>query len=129
MSKKKQITITLPNKVGELSRLTRRLKKSKVNMEAICVSNLLDTGVVRFVPNNLAAAKKALAGYGATISVDDVIGVMLPHKIGALGAAAAKLQAKKINIEYVYGSAALKGGKSLCIFKTSDQKAAEKILG
>lgn len=128
MSQKKQITVTLPNKVGELVKLTQCLAKSKVNIEAISVSNLLDVGVVRFVPSNATAAKKALSGLGVAVSIDDVLVVALPNDVGALTKAAAKLKRKKVNIEYVYGSVAGGSAKAQCVFKTSDLKATAAIL-
>ncbi|MBD3266114.1 amino acid-binding protein [bacterium] len=134
MASKKQITITLPNKVGELARLTKKLKDKKVNIEAISVSNLLDCGVVRFVPSNIKNARSALAGADVTVSVDDVVAVALPDQVGALADAAAKLQKAKINIDYVYGSTCSCTGNcsghcdAICVFKTSDLKKTEQIL-
>lgn len=129
MPSKKQITIALPNKVGELAKLTKNLAKEKVNIEAICVSNLMDVGVVRLVPSNIKNAKKALNKMGATMTVDDVAAIELPNEVGALADAAAQLQKAKINVDYVYGSAS--GGsdaKEIAIFKTSDLSATLKQL-
>ena len=129
MAKKKQITITLRNKIGELAKLSRSLAKSGVNIEAISVTNLIEAGVVRFIPSNIAKAKKALKKYGATVTVEDVLAIAMPNDPGALAKTAAKLQKKKINVDYIYGSSSSKkGGKAVCIFKTSDLKATAKLL-
>jgi len=133
MAKKKQITITLLNQVGELAKLTRSLAKNKVNIEAISVTNLLDVGLVRFVPSHFANAKQAVKSLEATIAIDEVVVVALPNRVGALAEAAAKLQKNKINVEYIYGSVCTGcidecKCETLCIFKTSDLEATEKIL-
>lgn len=129
MSMKKQVTITLPNKVGELAKLCRSLAENGVNIEAISVTNLIEAGVVRFVPSDPAKAKKALKGIGATVTIEDVLAVSLPNDPGALAEAAAKLQKNKINVDYVYGSvSSQKSEKAVCIFKTSDLKATAELL-
>ncbi len=128
MAKKKQITVTLPNKVEELARLTKSLAKNKVNIEAISVTNLLDLGIVRIVPSNIKNAKKALNNYGS-ITVEDVVAVIMPNDVGALSDAADKLQKQKINVDYVYGSVSASGeGQEVCIFKTSDLDQTDKTL-
>ncbi|MBN2329596.1 MAG: amino acid-binding protein [Candidatus Omnitrophica bacterium] len=133
MAKKKQITITLPNKVGELAKIAKKLAQHKVNIEALSVTNLLDVGVVRLIPSNLKQAKAALSDLNASLSIDDVVAVALQDQVGALADAAAKLKRAKVNIEYVYGSTCSDCNcscncQAVCIFKTSDLDETDKIL-
>ncbi len=128
MAKKKQITITLPNKVGELEKLAKNLASQKVNIEALSVSNLLDVGVVRFVCSNYPKAKQAINKMGATIVVDDVAAVSLPNEVGVLAKLAADLKKKKINIDYIYGSVAPGASEAICVIKAPDLDAVEALF-
>jgi len=56
-----------------------------------------------------------------TMSVCEVLQLAAPNKPGVLAAIASKLGKRKINIDYVYGSAMGKG-RAVIILKPSDLK-------
>ena len=105
MAVKKQLTVSLTNKVGELARLCNVLKRAKVNILAISVVDTADTSIVRLVADNAAKAKAALTAAKMPVTVRDVLLLYLPDRVGELAALAGKLAKAKINIEYVYATA------------------------
>jgi len=125
---KKQLTVSLGNKPGQLSKVCTALGRAKVNILAISVVAGVDIGSIRFVPDKVDAAKKALKKLGLFVTSRDVVSVTLPDKPGMLGKAADRLAKKGLNIDYVYGSVHKKSKDSLCIFGVSNSKKAQQIL-
>jgi len=125
MEKKKQFTVALENKPGELARLCRKLAKEKVNIEAISVINTQEMGLVRLVANNQAKAGSVLKNYNS--AKEDVLLLTIPNRPGELESIAKKLAAEKINIEYTYGSSP-RDGEAVLVLKVDDLAKAMEIL-
>ncbi|MHC4087077.1 MAG: ACT domain-containing protein [Planctomycetota bacterium] len=116
MRKAKQISVSLENRPGRLSRFCQYLAQKKINIIAISVAETSEQGVVRIVVDKPAAALKAIAEYGPiTRAQTDVLLIDLPNRVGALGKMVDKLAAKRINVDFVYGSTGLAGGKSYIV--------------
>jgi hypothetical protein len=126
---KKQLSINLENKPGQLARLCAMLARAKVNIVALSVAENADSGQVRVVADKAAAARKALGKAKMTATVRDVVVVRLTNEPGALALAARKLAQAKVNIDYVYGSAERRGTAATCVFAVGDTAKAAKVLG
>ena len=124
----KEVTVALANRPGSLARLCAGLAAAKANIQAISVVESTDVSVVRLVTDKPADAVKVAKGLGATASTKEVLSLSLPNRPGALGKACEKLAAKKVNIDYVYGSAT-GGGKSTIILAADAARRAHKALG
>jgi hypothetical protein len=127
MARGTQLSVAVENRPGQLAKIGAALARAKVNIEAICVIDSADVGVVRVVTSSNAKARAALKRAGLQAVQQPVLIVKLPNKPGALGAAARKLAAAGINIEYVYGSAAAKGAPSTLVMGVSDIAKAAKV--
>lgn len=126
--KAKQLSITLPDKVGLLAAITAELAKAKVNIEAMCAYGMEDTGTFLMLTDSNAKAKKALAVFKeGKVDDEDVIVLELPNKPGELGKVADKVAAAGVNIWYLYCNTASKT-KSVCVMKTEDDKKAIKVI-
>ena len=124
----KEITVALPNRPGSLAILGSALAKAKANIQALSVVESTTVSVVRLVADKTAAALKAISGMGVTASTKDVLLLSMFNKPGSLAKACAKLGAKRINIDYVYGSAT-GPGKSTIILAAGAARRAAKALG
>ncbi len=124
----KEITVALPNKPGSLAKLTTALAKAKVNVQATCVVESTDVSVVRMVADKPAAALKVVEKMGVTASTKNVLALSLANKPGVLAKACAKLARKRINIDYIYGSATGRG-RSMIILAASTAGRAKRALG
>ena len=116
MRKAKQISVSLENRAGRLARFCQYLAQKNINIIAISVAETSEQGVVRIVVDKQAAALKAIAECGPmTCAQTDVLLIDLPNRIGSLGKMVDKLAAKRINVDFVYGSAGLAGRKSYIV--------------
>ena len=126
---KKQLTVYLENKPGELARVCKVLGRSEVNIVAISVVDTVDTGAVRIVVDNFTRAWKALEELKLLVHGRDVLAATLADEPGVLAEAATKLAEAGINIDYAYGSTHTDSKEAVCVFAVSDPGRAEKLLG
>ncbi len=122
-----QLSVTMANTPGQLARLGAALARAKVNIEAISVVDSSEVGVVRLLTSSASKARSALKKAGLGVVQQPVLVLKLPNEPGALSRAARKLAAAKINIDYVYGSAAGAGKMSTIVFGVSDIGKAVKV--
>jgi len=122
-----QLSLALENKPGQVAKVAATLARAKINIEAISVVDSAEIGVVRLVTSSNAKARAALKKAGLNAVQTPVIIAKLPNEPGALAQAARKLAAAKVNVEYIYGSAARKGQPSTIVIGVSDIKRAAKV--
>ncbi len=128
MKVRKELTVALENKPGALGHLCCCLAERKINILAISVHESAEVGIVRMVVDKPEKAAKMIAECcPMTMNVTDVLELSAPNKPGVMAAIAGKLGKRKINIEYVYGSAT-GGGRAAIVLKASDLKKAAKAL-
>jgi hypothetical protein len=128
MPRATQLSVAMENRPGQLARIGAALARAKVNVEAISVVDSAEVGVVRLVTSSSAKAAAALKRAGMAVVQHPVLVVKLANQPGALGKAAGKLAAAKINIAYAYGSAAGPGAMSTLVFGVSDIAQAARAL-
>jgi hypothetical protein len=124
--KLKQLSFTLPDKIGLLSEVTAFITAAKINIEAICAYGMGDEGYFMIITDNNAKAKKVIANMGAEVKNEDVIAVEVPNKMGQLQQVTKKISDTGIDISYIYGSPVKQ--KMTLIFKTTNDKKALKAL-
>ncbi len=129
MPAEKQLSVFLPNRPGQLARLCQTLAAAKVNIRAISVNDSVDEGIVRIVVDKTKRAAGVVAAEGLSSVESDVLVISLKNQPGALEKVAGNLAKAKINIEYIYGSAAKKGERALAVLRVSNLKKALKVLG
>ncbi len=127
MARGTQVSVTLENKPGQLAKVAGALARAKVNIRAISVVDAAEVGVVRMVTSSNVRAAAALKKAGMSVVRQPVIIAELPNEVGALAAAARKLAAAKINVEYIYGSAARAGEPSTIVIGVSDIARAARV--
>lgn len=129
MRKAKQISVSLENKPGCLARFCQCLAKRKVNIIAISVAETTEQGVVRIVVDKPAAALKTIAECGPmTCAETDVLLIELPDRVGALAKMMDKLASKRFNVDFVYGSTSLAGGKTYIVVGAPNIEAVARAL-
>jgi hypothetical protein len=124
--KMKQLTFSLPNKIGLLSELASFLTAAGINIEAIGAYGVGDEGRFMLITDNNAKAKKLISHMGAEVETEDVIAVEVPNKVGQLQQVAKKISDAGLDIAYIYGSPVK--GKMTLILKTADDKKTLRAL-
>ncbi|MEW6418262.1 MAG: ACT domain-containing protein [Nitrospirota bacterium] len=125
--KSKQLSLIMPNRVGLLSEVSTAIASAKVNINAICAYEMEDKAYFMLSTDSNAKAKKALGPLGVEIKEEDVVAVEMLNKVGELQKVAKKIAEAGINIIYMYGTVG-SGKSSICVFKTSDDKKAIKVI-
>ena len=125
--KAKEISFTMPNKVGLLSEVTTAIAGEKINITAICAYGMGNTAYFMLTTNSNAKVKKALVTLGVIIEERDVVEVEVPDKPGELQKIAKRIANAGIDIEYMYATAS-SGKKENCSFITADNRRAIKVI-
>ena len=130
MKKTKQVSVSLENKPGRLAHFCRCLTDRKINIIALSVVETSEQGVVRFVVDKPAQLVKMLRECcPLTFTETDVLLLELANRPGAMAEIAEKLAAKRININFVYGSTGKGRGKTFVVLGAKNLKAAQRALG
>jgi len=128
MPKTTQLSVSLENKPGQLACVCRALADFKVNIIALSVAETTEQGTLRLVVDKPDKAVQVLRDCGCGFTKTDVLLIELPNKVGVMAEIAEKLAAKKINVNFVYGSTGRVGGKTFIVLGTPNLKAAEGAL-
>ena len=128
MPNNKQISVFLENKPGRLANVLSALAREKVNLSALTVMASHETGVLRFISDDLARARGVLKSVGAPFSETDVVLLELRNQPGAMAHVCETLAGQHINVEYAYSGPGGRNGKSIGIFKVSNTEKAAKVL-
>lgn len=103
---KRQYTLYLENKPGSLAEVSKLLAREKINIEGISVAESTDTALVQIIVSNSARTQKALKKAGIAFTSQKVSVLVLRHEPGSLSGLAADLAKAKVNISYIYATAA-----------------------
>ena len=123
----REITVALENRRGRLAHLCKCLAERKVNIMAISVVDSATMGLVRLVVDKPEVALEMLQTCPMTVTEREVLLVDLPNRAGALAEAADRLAKRRINIEYVYGSARGRGAALLVVAAPNLKRAREAL--
>ena len=122
----KQLSIFLENKSGRLADISEMLAKEAINISAFSIADTSDYGILRLIVNNPDKAYQILKENGVSVSLTEVIGIVVPHHPGGLAKALRVLSDEKISIEYMYAFAM--DSKASVIIRTDDIQHAITIL-
>ena len=125
----KQISVFLENKPGRLANVLSALAREKVNIAALSVMDSHEHSVLRLVVNDVASTVQVLNSLNTPHAQSEVVVVELRNQPGALAHVCELLGAEHINIEYAYGSAGGRNGKTVGILKVANAAKAMKVLG
>ena len=123
----KQLSFSLSNRVGLLSKVSKALADAKINIHAVCAYAMGKKAYFMLITNSNAKAKKALSKLKRNFAEEDVVSVEMPNRVGELQKVAKKISDAGIDIIYMYGTAGA-GKTSFCVFKTIDDKKAIKVI-
>ena len=128
MAINKQISVFLENKPGRLANVLSALAGEKVNLNAMTVMASHETGMLRFVSDDMTKAHTALKNLGTRYSQADVVLLELRNQPGAMAHVCKTLAGQHINVEYAYSGPGGRNGKSIGVFKVSNTEKAARIL-
>jgi len=98
----KELTIRIEDRPGTLGKACRALADHGVNIVAFQSVRSEGKGLVRFVVDDPARAKKAFDNEGLSYQETNIAQTKLSHRPGELARAASRLAEADINIDYAY---------------------------
>jgi hypothetical protein len=125
----RQLSFFLPNRVGALLGVARRLEELHVHICAISILDSADHAVVRMVVDRPALAKEALLEKGLNVFETDLIAVEVPLEkgMGLPGVLTALLRAE-INVQYTYALIVQSKGHPVIAFQVDSAETAAQVL-
>ncbi len=125
----RELTVTLPDKPGQLAAFADALGKAGVNIESLVATTAGGKGTVRFIASDVAAAKRALRGAKMRVTKErEVLEVALADKPGTLARVAKRLGKANVNIDSAY-MLGKRGKRAVAAIGVKNIAAARKALG
>lgn len=123
-----ELTILTPNKPGRLSTVLGALARAGINLIAVDSSSGYDVNLVRLVTSDPPKAAAVLSKLGYQVTTAEVAGLSVTDYPGQLARLTGVLAKAKVNIDYMYATAAAAGATALVIAHLSDMHAARAAL-
>ena len=124
----RQLSVFMENKKGSLHEITDILAKNGIDLRSMCIADTADYGIVRIIANDPDRALEALQSTGHVANVREVTAFAVPDCPGGLARVLSLLEAKGVNIEYLYALVTSCPGRAYAVMRTDDRDRAEEIL-
>jgi hypothetical protein len=126
--KVQQISVFLENKSGRLAEVANILAKNEINIRALSLADTIDFGILRLIVNDQEKTVGLLKAGGFTVSINEVVAVVVPDRSGGLASILNALQGKGISVEYVYAIVLKMVGKAVLILRFDEFEKAVSTL-
>jgi hypothetical protein len=98
-----QVSVFAENKPGRIERVARILEGAGVNIRAITIATSGSFGVIKLLVDDPGKAQAALAADGLSVSMREIVALLMEDRPGGLLEVAEILGREGINIEDAYG--------------------------
>lgn len=122
-----QFSVFMPNRLGRLHELTRRLADREVHILALTVLDTTDSTILRFISDDPEGARALLEAHGFPFTEVVVLAVEVEGE-GRLKDVLAALLEAELNIHYVYPFLTRPGGKSALVISIEEAEVAGDAL-
>jgi len=123
-----QLSIFAENKPGRLAKVTGILRKGKINIRAITIATSDVFGVINALVDDPKRARSILESEGLTVSMKEVIAVVLEDKPGGLDRLVQLLFDNGINVENAYGFVLESHKKAIFVIDVDQLEKTQEVL-
>lgn len=123
-----QISVFAENKPGRLAKVTDIFAREKINIRAISISSSDDFGVINIMVDEPTRAHKILEKEGLTVSLREVVAVLIEDKPGGLDKLIQLLYKEEINIENAYGFVLESWKRAVFVIDVDQMERTQQIL-
>src|SRR5262249_23031076 len=123
----RDFSVSLSHRPGELARVAKALSRYGVNLKSVTGQAMNGQVQVRFLPDDVDAARSALQASDIRFEEHEVATVLLENRAGELANLADKLGAAHVNILALYGTGAAANLVEVAVVP-DDMKKAKKVL-
>jgi len=129
LTRVRQFTVFLENRVGRLQMLVRALEESAGRIVALSIEESADSALVRLICSHPGLGRDTLHKEGFSFSESEVLAVELPRGTRQpLIAICAALLAAEINIHYSYPLLVRPRGPALALYVDDPTLAAQLLI-
>ena len=121
----KQLSLTAPNRPGQLARICEALAAKKVNITGLHTSGA--DKQIRLMVSNTGRARQVLASAGWRPRIENALVVNAPDRPGVLARIARKLARRGINIAYAYATVGGGARRAAIVLGVSNPARAAKV--
>ncbi len=125
---KQQISVFLENKPGRLLECVSLLAKNNIDMQALCIADTNDYGILRVIVDRPEEAFALFRQNNWLCKLSDVLAVTVPDQPGSLAGILSVFAENSISLAYSYAFFAREKGQACIILRVDDNLAAEKLL-
>jgi len=125
---RKQVSVFLENRQGQLSHACRTLARARVNISALSLADTRQFGILRMMIRDRDRAVEALEADGFVVKVTDVVVLDVPDRPGGLAEVLETVEKAGINVEYMYAFTYRTREKGMMVFRFEDAEAATGTL-
>ncbi|CDN33108.1 Amino acid-binding ACT [Mucinivorans hirudinis] len=98
----KQLSVFIENRTGRVNEIARLLGANGVNMNAFCLAEAADFGILRMVVSDVELATEVLRSANFAVRQTDVVGFNCTNSPGSLAQVLDCLAQEMVFIEYMY---------------------------
>ncbi|RLS56103.1 MAG: acetolactate synthase [Planctomycetota bacterium] len=106
-----QFCVFMPNRVGKLHDLLRKLERQDLRVASLSVVDSVDFAVARLIVDHVDHAREILNLGGHTFTEVDIIGVQLPESSQPFTEILQTLMRAEINVHYIYSIPQVRSGR------------------
>lgn len=122
----KQLSVFIENKTGRINEVTRILGANGINMDAFCVAENSDFGILRMLVSDVDKAMQVLKEARFGVTVTEVICISCSNTPGSLATVLEHLAKEGVFIEYMYAFS--RGEVANIVIRPTDIKRCSEIL-
>jgi hypothetical protein len=125
----RQFTVFLENRVGRLLALLRALDEAEQHLYALAIEESADAALVRIIISDPDAAKPLLKAKGFSLSVTEVLCVEMPKRArNPLSGLCSCLLAAELNLHYTYPMIKGPTGPAVVVYVDDTTLAAQLMI-
>ncbi len=124
-----QLSVSVQNECGVLSRITGLLGAAGVNVHALTLTGGIDHGYVRLIVDREEEAVRLLKAEGFLVFCREVVLLEIENRPGALGEVSALWAENGVNLEYAYCAGGPSVNRGLVVLRVDEVDKALEILG
>jgi hypothetical protein len=124
-----QLVVFVENKPGRLAHVTEALAEAKINIRAVTIASAGNFGLVKLIVDEPQEAHRILKERRFSVSLQEVLAVVLEDRPGGLHKVLSMLAGKGLNIKDACGFIVKSARKAILILEVEDYARAREIVG
>lgn len=122
-----QIAVFMENSPGRIAEITALLCDNKIDIRAINTADTTEFGILRMIVDNPSHAERVLRQRGMSVSITEVLAIMIEDEIGSLSKIMNMLKTSSVNVDYMYSFIG-EGAKAVIVLKTDNNAECARVL-